>query len=146
MLAPPNADDDGSAVVGLLRMLLQHDPEKGMELLIMAMEHFPDRADPPNFHPELLDDVYVRFVSVALRKGLSKRQIAKHLGTSEATIRRQIASFDAAALQKPNEINGDNSAAATNVASPALAAVLRNLPKLTPPSAMSYVRNSTFSL
>jgi DNA-binding CsgD family transcriptional regulator len=67
--------------------------------------------------------------------GASNRSIAKFLGWSEPTFRRmwnsaigRTASNDADGGENPN---GSNGARASNDASPALKAVLKNLPKLT---------------
>jgi transposase len=74
---------------------------------------------------------YVRLVEMCKKAGASNRTIAKMWKLSEATIRRDLATYDAIRSGELYQINGGNSGAASNDASPALKAVLKNLPKLT---------------
>jgi hypothetical protein len=136
------SDDETPEFAKLLNYVLKHDPVRGMELVLKAMDQFPDRGDAPvpdldaiaddHLREELRNNQWVRFLLLTRKKGVSNRRIAKFCGMSEATIRREFATFDALTRKIPKEINGGYPAAASNVASPALAAVLRNLPKLTP--------------
>jgi hypothetical protein len=139
---PATADGMGREIVDLLNIVLKHDPVRGMDYLLKVMERFPDCGDAPvldldaiaddGLREEMQNSQYARFLFLARRKGVSNRRIAKKLGMSEATIRRDFATYDALTGKIPKEINGGDSPIASNVASPALAAVLRNLPKLTP--------------
>jgi hypothetical protein len=74
---------------------------------------------------------YCQFLELMKKHGLSNRRIARAMGLSEATIRRDLATYDAIRSGNLNEIYGSDIDAASNDASPPLKAILRNLPKLT---------------
>jgi hypothetical protein len=79
---------------------------------------------------ELESNGYVRLLTMLEKAGASNRAIARLVGMSEATIRRDFATFDAVRSGKFNDINSGDDDTATNDASPPLKAILRNLPKL----------------
>jgi hypothetical protein len=79
---------------------------------------------------ELESNGYVRLLTMLEKAGASNRAIARLVGMSEATIRRDFATFDAVRSGKFNDINSGDDDTATNDASPPLNAILRNLPKL----------------
>jgi hypothetical protein len=80
---------------------------------------------------ELDTNQYSQFLNLMKKHGVSNRWLARAVGLSEATIRRDLATFDAIRSGNLNEIYGSDIDAASNDASPALKAILRNLPKLT---------------
>jgi|GEM_PF-5919132 hypothetical protein len=80
---------------------------------------------------ELESNGYVRLLTMLEKAGASNRAIARLVGMSEATIRRDFATFDAVRSGKFNDINSGDDDTASNDASPPLKAILRNVPKLT---------------
>jgi DeoR/GlpR family transcriptional regulator of sugar metabolism len=74
---------------------------------------------------------YARILLKLKDLGASYRVIARKFRVSEATIRRDFATYDAIRSGNFHKLNGRNSGAASNDASPALQAFLKNLPKLT---------------
>jgi hypothetical protein len=80
---------------------------------------------------ELDTNQYSQFLNLMKKHGVSNRWLARAVGLSEATIRRDLATFDAIRSGNLNEIYGSDIDAASNDASPPLKAILKNLPKLT---------------
>jgi hypothetical protein len=76
-------------------------------------------------------DAMARIIVLARQAGASGRTLAKLFGWSEPTMRRLLASVDADGSEKANEASSGDTDTASNDASPALKAILRNLPKLT---------------